>query len=249
MTREQIVQVLEEMPDAIPIGQQHDLRRPPIARAVDERLEEHQGELAIVADIEVFDEAAFAGFGGISIALGRPVHQTSDPTAVTISFNPRQLDRQSLFALTPLNVSGLRVEFTERTEKTAGLAEFALVYVVCQIPIEMWKGFWNAAGTNLWEQVSKLWGRADKDGNPIQVAVIDHVPDLGLEVIVSPEPGVEPGSIGDIGSLIADVQALAPANRLVCVAINVPASGRPFVEFAVDVSGTTIYPAHDDSVA
>ena len=230
----------------MPVGQQHDLRRPPLARVVSKRLIERGGEWAIVGNVEVLDEEAFANFGGYSVAFSAERQRVFNFGDLIVSFNPRQLDSDVLRATVPAEVGGHHVELVERIEK-ASVLELALIYIMCQVPGEAWKGFWGAAGADLWQSLSKLRRKEGDRQKPIEVAIIDKASDT-VEVIVAPEPDVDARRIGDIpiGRFVAEAQELV-RNPLVKVVIRVPLNNRPYIDFALDVQGTTIFPDRDDS--
>src|SRR4051794_18990301 len=76
------------------MGNNHNLAKLPIARSFNDRLEElPDGELAWKVDVEVFDEDAYAQFGGVSIAFTRRHVRLGRGDAVAkLTLNTRQFD-------------------------------------------------------------------------------------------------------------------------------------------------------------
>lgn len=73
----------------------HELTRPPIARAFNNRLDELlDGTVVIRCDVEVLDEARIADLTGMSISFHR---QSDAPSAdILVSFNPKYVERARL---------------------------------------------------------------------------------------------------------------------------------------------------------
>src|SRR5262245_59868715 len=75
-------------------GVAHDLSAPPVCRGFNPRIETlDNGELALIVDMEVLDEAAYTSFGGFSISFTRQgIRFGQEPIAVRVYVNPRQFD-------------------------------------------------------------------------------------------------------------------------------------------------------------
>lgn len=147
-------------------GVEHDLSRHPVVRLFNYRLEERpDGELVIKADIEVFDEDTFSRMGGFSISFRRLTHRIgpSDPV-LKILLNPKQFDfeRASTDIVRQIP-KGFTLDVTERIEKAA-VAEIAIIVLVISGLSEVAKGFFSAAGADLYRWLRNLRRTDDPEG-------------------------------------------------------------------------------------
>jgi hypothetical protein len=149
----------------------HDTSQVPVCRGFNKRLEwRPDGSLAIVIDLEVLDEAAFATAGGFSIAFtSRTVRFGTNP-ALRILINPRQLDfdpiAQDVGRLLP---EGTSVDVTERIEKAAVPSE--VIIIVSFVAGAIATGFMNKVGSDLFDYLKKRRARE----NPAPPTIHLHV--------------------------------------------------------------------------
>ncbi len=110
-----------QMPPEHEINQDHDRSKPTVGRMFNIRLVElEDGEHAIAADIEVFDEEAFVDGGGFSIgyASSRYTINPEELGDVGVIFNPRHFSRQEMEPLAHLSDDAFQVDIVEVKEKT-----------------------------------------------------------------------------------------------------------------------------------
>lgn len=134
----------------------HDTSVAPVCRGYNKRLEKRaNGELAIVLDLEVLNEEAFAQRGGFSIAFTNRTMRFGDSPAVRILINPRQFGfEQVAYDMGRLLPHGQGIDVTERVEKAA-ILEGAIIVVAFVIG-GIAKGFFSKAGGELYDYLKKL---------------------------------------------------------------------------------------------
>ena len=147
-------------------GVDHDLSRQPIVRAFNYQLEERpDGELVIKADIEVLDEETFSRMGGFSISFTRLTHRIGPSNPVLkILINPEQFDFERASTDIARQIpKGFTIDLTERIEK-AGIIETAIIVLVVTGLSEVVKGFFTAAGADLYRWLRDLRRADDSNG-------------------------------------------------------------------------------------
>jgi hypothetical protein len=100
-TEEELRACFEQMVPEELMTAHHDPSLPLFAKSLNKRLEQHKdGEWAILADIEVYDEERLKEFGGYSVTVkcGGRRFVEKDP-AIEIMFNPRIVDTESMLSL------------------------------------------------------------------------------------------------------------------------------------------------------
>jgi hypothetical protein len=176
-TRDEIRYIFEKMPESAPLIARHDMTTEPIARSYNKRLKElSNGELAVTVDIEVFNEAAFGQFGGMSIGLVRSVMVVGNgPGEGAITVNTKQFDAAWLAKELDAELgSKYRVEVVERVEKTAELTA-AIVVVAGFVGLKILESFIGGVGADLYAFVKSRLRRRDDPAAPIQVHIHLHL--------------------------------------------------------------------------
>lgn len=233
------------------MGDNHNLSKLPIARSFNDRLEQlPDGELAWKVDIEVFDEQAYATFGGVSIAFTRRHVRLgkTDPVA-TITLNTRQFDLEDAVDLVNRVVArGHVVELIEKVEK-ADVVVVAIIAIASFIGLQVAGGFFNALGAALFEAAKKM-RRKDSPTAPTEVHFHLYLrPDSKtptLLLAVEPECTVE-----DIQQLseatLLKVLASLPVNRLERAVAIVRPGGAIELQYATDLEGEIVYRKNRDA--
>lgn len=165
LSEEEITRLYEGLSDDLPMVVRHDMSTEPIARSFNRRLERlPNGDLAIKVDMEIFNEAEFAKFGGMSIGFSRHYYHvgTGEPLAA-ITLNTRQFDVNAAAADVQSALDGrFAVLVVERVEKAAVLTT-AIIAIASFIAGQTFSGFFNAVGAELYALVKKLRRKDEPD--------------------------------------------------------------------------------------
>jgi hypothetical protein len=168
LTHEVLVGLFNQIVDrGMPTGVNHDLSATPICRSFNPRLENlTNGELAIVVDLEILDEEAFAPMGGFSIAfIRKTIRFGKREPAIAILLNPVQFDFDSAVRAIGGSVpEEYEFDISERVEKGLDIPA-AIIHLVFSLGSSasagVAEGFLNAVGAKLLEVISGL-KRKDK---------------------------------------------------------------------------------------
>jgi hypothetical protein len=234
--------LFSQMPDERFLNLNHDLRQPPIARAFNTRLEPRGDVLAIVSDIEILDEAAIesARVTGFSISYHRD-HPVTEPDRgnVVVSFNPLSVERGVIEdAVSSADLPPGWVAISERADK--GLFEtVALIYLIVA------NGFFDEAGADLYRLWKALAERAAGLDKPANVVLRSPPTDDLPEVIVQPDPRLDPEALMglELNALIQQARDITPDQGLIRVVVEVDASGKARLDVVIDASGTPRRPS------
>jgi hypothetical protein len=237
LQRAELEELLAGMPGQRLINLDHDPRRPPVARAYNNRLEHlDDGDWAITSDIEVLDEDAFQHVRGVSIAFTRRlVSRTATEPALLISYNPRYVERERLSkALGAFERLEGEAALVERSEKS--LTGLVLIWLIVS------HGFWEEAGADLYRFAKSLLTAALSPEKETEVAIEikTDVGDPELLLLVKKE-GSSDAHV-DPAALIAEAAELAPGNEIVKVVAELDGAGKATIGYAVDAAGTTLRP-------
>lgn len=128
-TLSELESLLRQMPDEHEINQDHDRSKPTVGRMFNMRLAElEDGEHAIVADIEVYDEEAFQGGGGFSIGYASSRYAVNEELGdIGVVFNPRHFSREEMEPLAHLSNESFQIDVVEKKEKAAEEEAFKLL--------------------------------------------------------------------------------------------------------------------------
>jgi len=205
--REHFRAVCKRLPDDVVAYVQHDGAQRPVCRGFNHRLVAlPDGELALVADIEVLDEDRFATFGGFSIAvMGASSVVGNGELVVEDLLNPRYFDTTT--AAHRLKVPpGASIRITEHYQRELSPTDVVIVLVVilARDAIKaMWDGFWSAAGTDIWGWLKGL-KRKDHSTAPTRVHLHISAKPHRAKLILAFDPEVTPQDSAQI-----DIQSLA----------------------------------------
>lgn len=187
-TLAELKRLFSQMPNEQEINQDHDRSKPTVGRMFNIRLAELQdGEHAIVADIEVYDEEAFADGGGYSIgyASSRYTINPAELGDVGVIFNPRHFSREEMETLAHLSDKNFQVDVVEVKEKTAEeafklLLDFLTETAAAYFLAKAGEGAWKKLKSKLVEIVN----RKRCEGNDVTVNLRFHVEIGGRDVKV-----------------------------------------------------------------
>jgi hypothetical protein len=229
------------MPSERPVHVDHDAGSTPVARAFHPRLERlDSGALALVSDIEVFDEERYRQFRGFSIAFHRTRQTKGAPPTVELSFNPRQIPPQEIekvLAAVP-GPRGEEVASIERVEKSA--VEIAvLVFVFVS------RGFWDEAGADLYRWTKAFVQRLRTEERAPQVGLVIRAVAGKPEIRVRFIDGIEGTPLGPISA--AEITRLArevlDGEEPSGIVAQVDAGGTIQLASVTSTTGRTIRPA------
>jgi len=246
LTPVQLELFFQQLPEASFAYNAHDQAKPPVAKGYNKRLERlPNGVLALVLDIEVLDEEAFGQAGGFSIAYTRRTARVgSGEPSFRILINPQQFDFDALVeAVTTSTSIDVTVDVTERVEKAeAGQAAFIILAVLLTDAVrETWRGYWNAAGSSLFEHLRKL-PRKDKPGGTTNLRLQIDVALAAdrTQVILFVEPEVRAGELAelDLASIRGAVEAVNREQSLDKLIGRVQRGPRIEYEYSIDRTGT-----------
>lgn len=149
--REQLEQLFEQMRDPWILTPDHNQAKPPVARAYNKEFSQlDDGEWAIRADIEVFDEVAFAKYGGFSIAYLRR-RLTTNPQRqpeVEVIYNPDVFTDDEIGDILDLSTKDLQIDGRELVQKAL---EIPLILIVKFAVAAYFAAFFGAVGTDTWK--------------------------------------------------------------------------------------------------
>lgn len=241
LTVAELARFASEMPSSRLLNVNHELTRPPVARAFNNRLDElPDGTAVIRCDVEVLDEAQVADLTGMSISFHR---QPDTPSAeVMVSFNPKFVERARLERLVADDDLAERVTLAERSER-ALIPTLLVIYVIVA------KGFWNEAGADLYRLCKRLAQNAfaDRGGELVLwIKAEEGCPEILVRLPTDLVDSVVPI---DVQVLAGEAQALAPGNSIIKIVAAMTPGGTARIEFAVDDRGTTFAPSVPDQVA
>ena len=158
LSERELTELFVQMSDEFPSTVSHDLSQSPVVRAFNKRLERlPNGDLAIKVDLEVFDEQAFARYGGMSIGFyRRHVRFGAGDPVVSVTINSRQFDFDEAVKDASSSIRMRPMEVVERVEKAFGLETAIITILVTAAAIggiavrEIFSGFFNSMGADLY---------------------------------------------------------------------------------------------------
>lgn len=159
LSLEELRSLFNALPAELVINDEHDLTLPSVATAKNfQFIQLESSEWAIVADIDVHDEALFAKRGGFSIAWLAATYTTNPDREpdIEILFNPR-LFREDL-AIALAGLSDDDVNIVGRELKQRGLDPTAIL-IVKFVATSALSGFIGKVGSDLYDKMlSRLCG-------------------------------------------------------------------------------------------
>jgi hypothetical protein len=234
------------MPQDLVMCVQHNAARRPVCRAFNQRLVElPDGELALVADIEVLDEETFATFGGYSVGLLGRSHRIGTGTLFCeIYLNARQFDLEATAReFTPLVPPGTAIDITEQHQKAyEDLVAIAVLVLSAKAVLSAaeatWTGFWNAYGAHLLQRTLSL-KRTDSPTAPTQGQVILDAAPSRAKLILAFAPNVTQADFARLDMQILSKYLLALPNLQTVdrVVATVHPGPNLHIEFLVHLDG------------
>jgi hypothetical protein len=236
-TEEALREGFARLPAERPLYDNHDITSPPVGRVFNCRLDRvSNGALAIVCDVEIFDDERANEWKGLSVGFHQmPVAHSTSRAEFGISFNPRYIDRADIEDVRQ-EFGATRVELLERGEKSL-LATGLAIYIVCQ-------GFFNEAGADAYRLWKATLAKALTRSDSAKVAIQSPRDDRWPEVLLIPAPELDPAQLVpiDVHGLMDEARQLAPGNDIAKVVIAVTDKGIAYLDHAVDVRGVAIRP-------
>ena len=147
----ELIQLFEQVPDPYVMYADHNPGARPFSRSFNKRLQRlANGNLAIVCDVEVYDEDAMAKYAGYSISFTRNTY-TIDETRVPeihVRFNPRLFRTEDLHRLVEMSEPTLQLNASEIYQKALDIP--LLIFITCAAG-SVFSGFFSAMGKDLYE--------------------------------------------------------------------------------------------------
>lgn len=157
LTKEQLHSLYEQMPTVSTMNHEHDLSRPPVAVAHNKQfIEIGNGEFAIVADIDVTDEQAFARAGGFSVAYSvkTVLGGAKDHGDIRIRYNRRYFDEDFVLEAVSLSDHQVQIDAVEIKQKAA--ASEVAILTLTFISLAAASGFFGQIGADAYRML-KEW--------------------------------------------------------------------------------------------
>ena len=221
-------------------GVAHDLSVPPACRGFNGRVEKQpSGEFALVVDMEVLDEEAYATFGGFSIAFTwEGVRFGTGPVVVGALINPQLFDfPEAVRRIGALQLTdGMEVQqYIQRGQRL----NTAIITLVIYAATEFSGGFIGEAGKAAFDA---LRGLPPKHPNvPTEIHLRIERP--GQPVIIMPiDPSCPAERLGEIDGprLVEEIELHAAGTKLQRAVVSVDANGATAVEVLVDTDGRPV---------
>lgn len=245
--------LFEQVPDPWTMCVEHDPAKVPIARSYNKQFVQlENGNWAICADVDIFDEEAVERYGGFSIAFSTStftVNEHRDPE-IEVTVNPRLIPIDEFCGIARQSTGELQVNVKDIVQK--GLEIPALIFLFFATK-GVAEGFFRSAGSDLYSLLKnkiKECGiriakqeEADLKCNMTfelqhrgrNVELLVSVRSADLDVLAS--RGITPDAIID------QINRVAPNQDLKRVVVRVSGSEPPlFIEYYTDVSGVVHRP-------
>jgi len=252
ITRDEMIAMFSRRSPHRAMGNNHNLSKLPIARSFNDRLEElTDGELAWKVDVEVFDEQAYAQFGGVSIAFTRRhVRLGKTEPVAKLKLNTRQFDFEA--AVDEVNRIVARrhvVEVVEKVEK-ADVVTVAIIAIASFIGLEIAGGFFKAIGASLFEAARKL-RRKDSPAAPTEIHFHLHLqPERKIPMLllaVDAECTVEDIRKLSETAVLAAVEQVVSLDQLERAVAIVRSGGTIELQYATNEAGEIVYRKSGDA--
>lgn len=240
-------QLFDQLGEETPSGANHDLSRAPMVRFLNKHLvESADGELAIVADVEILDEEAFSKMGGFSISFTRTtVRFGRGEPAIEVQVNPRQFHFETVVGqVEAVAHAEPAIDATELVQK-AEIVETAIITLVVFGATELAGGFFKAAGAELYERLRSL-RRIDQPSRPhtiqLHLYVLAPRQNVLANIVLVPEPAATGSAVAaiDLGKLGEKVDTYEYLPRVIRFLGRLPASGEPRLVSAYLTGGQVV---------
>lgn len=155
-TKEELSRLFEQMPKETLLNKDHNLALPPIAKMFNKQLVEiENGEFAIKADIEIFDEESAKDLKGFSISFTNKV-LTLNPERkpeIEILYNPLDFDKDDVIPIIQLSNESFQIDLVEHKQKA--LEPLTCILILNFIGISIAAGFFGKFGEEIYEVIKK----------------------------------------------------------------------------------------------
>ena len=246
--REQLERLFEQMRDPWILTSEHNQAKPPIARSYNKEFSQlDDGEWAIRVDIDVFDEVAFANYGGFSIAYFRR-RRTINPQRqpeVEVIYNPDVFTDDEIGDIIALSTKDLQIDGRELVQKELGIP---LILIVKFAVVAYFAAFFGAMGTETWKYLRhRIKVLAERKRQQSQKALTCHfifpmqyqgcIIEVLAEVPVDSFPLLETGKV----STIIDLDVYTKGKRVQKVAIRFDAEAKRWaLAYCISDDGSVI---------
>ena len=155
LSKEQLYSIYESTPDESLMGQEHDLSKKPIAKLYNKQFVQcDNGEYAIVADIEVYDEEAFKEYKGFSASYTtkRYTMFPNKTPEIEILFNPKYFDFDEIKKIVEDSTEKFSID--SKILKQKGLDTVA-VLIIKFVTASYATGFFGKMGADHYDKIKK----------------------------------------------------------------------------------------------
>ncbi len=227
LTEEELRTFFDQITPDLPIGQLHDLSKPPLFKILDKHLKRlDNGILAITIDLEIYDIDAMREFQGFSIGFTRKVFQYGQGNPqCRIQINPHQFNLDHARELLRKFPPAACFEVSESPKKaflSGGVIAVAIIAIIMKCSWAFVDGFFKKAGADSWDALRKGLTRKDAPGEPITLHFeIPSPPQLPVSkclIVMSPEipsEALQKINFTLLHELITQLASESPINRIV----------------------------------
>ncbi len=162
ITEEELQLLFDQISDPYVMYSEHNPGNRPFSKSFNKRLERlDTGELAIVCDVEIYDEAEMQKYGGYSVSFTRRTYTTNEnrEPELHIKYNPRLFDTDGIYRLVELSEDRKQLNASELYQKAL---DIPLIVFIAFVSGAVVGGFFNAMGEDLYGAVKKYLTSAGK---------------------------------------------------------------------------------------
>lgn len=156
ISKENLKELFKQMPSSSVINQEHDLTLPPVAQIYNKQFVKiDSSEYAIKADVDIWDEEAFAASGGFSISYVIKTTKTGPKESgdIRIFFNGLQISSEEINSLL-ISDDAVQFDALEMRQKSAILVAVtgATLTITVFIGLSIAGGFFKSMGGDLYSK-------------------------------------------------------------------------------------------------
>ncbi len=174
--REQLLNLFDQMPDEQILNRHHDLSKPPIGKLYNKQFKSlNNGEYAIIADIDIYDEQAFSEYGGFSISYtgNRTTLNPDRLPEVDVLYNPLFWDANTLHPLLTLSNESLQIDLVELKQKQL---EEIVTLIIRFAALSAAAGFFGKFGADIYDALkTRLRNIAERQKIEKNTDILFHV--------------------------------------------------------------------------
>lgn len=158
LTKKHLSDFLSQLPKKLPINNEHDLRKPPLAIANNFRLAQlDNNEWGIIANIEILDDIEFKQKNGFSIAYKPKTSDIrSDSTClncdIEINYNPLQFNISEIIQFESLANNNLIIKTSPIIQKSI---DNPAILIMTFATTAFASGFFGKAGADIYDKIKK----------------------------------------------------------------------------------------------